>query len=71
MNVLGLPLEEALRRLAKQGVEPEIVYTAGFREKAEGTQRVIRITEDGRRLTVALFPDMVKTEDISGEEKEV
>ena len=65
MNVLGLPLEEALRRLAKQGVEPETVYTAGFRKKAEGTQRVIRITEDGRRLTVARFPDMVRMEEIS------
>ena len=60
MSLLGLPLEEALHRLNQQGIAPEIVHTAGFREAAEGTKRVIRISEDGRRLTVARFPDMVK-----------
>ena len=64
-NVLGLPLEEAERRLKGMGIAPEIVCTAGFREAAEGTLRVIRVSEDGRRLTVARFPDMVRTEEIS------
>ena len=63
INILGLPLEEALHRLKEQGTEPEIVHTAGFREAAEGALRVIRISEDGRRLTVARFPDAVKTEE--------
>ena len=58
-NVLGLPLEEALRRLSEEGISPEIEHTAGFREKAEGTLRVIRIRENGRRLTVARFPDFI------------
>ena len=40
--------------------DDEIIRTAGFREAADGTERVIRIQEDGRRLTVARFPDMVK-----------
>ena len=62
-NVLGLPLDEACRRLKEMGVEPEVIHTAGFREAAEGRQRVIRITEDGRRLTVARFPDAVRTEE--------
>ena len=60
MNALGLPLEEALRRMKEQGIEPEILHTAGFRETAEGTLRVIRISESGRRLTVARFPDFIR-----------
>ena len=67
MNLEGLPLADALERLRKQGIEPEIIRTAGFREAADGTERVIRIQEDGRRLTVARFPDMVKMEDTSSE----
>lgn len=66
-NLLGLPLHDAVCRLREQGVEPEIVRTAGFREAAEGTERVIRISEDGRRLTVARFPDMVKMEEKGNE----
>lgn len=60
MNLRGLPLESALAVLKEKGIEPEIIRTAGFREAADGTERVIRIQEDGRRLTVARFPDMVK-----------
>jgi len=59
-NGLGLPLDEALRRLKEEGIEPEILYTAGFRAHAEGTLRVIRIEENGRRLTVARFPDFIR-----------
>lgn len=66
MNLLGRTLADALERLRETGVEPEIIRTAGFREAADGTERVIRISEDGRRLTVARFPDRVKTEDVSG-----
>ena len=64
-KVLGLTLQDAERILKERGIEPEIVHTAGFREAAEGTLRVIRISEDGRRLTVARFPDMVRMEEIS------
>ena len=60
MNLRGLPLQRALELLREKGIEPEIIRTAGFREAAGGTERVIRIQEDGRRLTVARFPDMVK-----------
>ncbi len=60
MNLRGLPLENAVSVLREKGIEPEIIRTAGFREAADGTERVIRIQEDGRRLTVARFPDMVK-----------
>ena len=65
MNLEGRTLDDALSILREKGVEPEIIRTAGFREAADGTERVIRIQEDGRRLTVARFPDMVKM----GEEK--
>ena len=60
MNLEGRTLNDALSILREQGIEPEIIRTAGFREAADGTERVIRIQEDGRRLTVARFPDMVK-----------
>lgn len=60
MNLEGRTLNDALSILREKGVEPEIIRTAGFREAADGTERVIRIQEDGRRLTVARFPDMVK-----------
>lgn len=63
MNLRGLPLESALAVLKEKGIEPEIIRTAGFREAADGTERVIRIQEDGRRLTVARFPDQVKLEE--------
>ena len=63
MNLEGLPLEIALERLRRAGIEPEIIRTAGFREAADGTERVIRIQEDGRRLTVARFPDIIRLEE--------
>ena len=65
MNLRGLPLENAVSVLREKGIEPEIIRTAGFREAADGTERVIRIQEDGRRLTVARFPDVVKLDDSS------
>lgn len=62
IDVLGRTLSDAERLLKERGIEPEIVRTAGFRETADGTWRVIRASEDGRRLTVARFPDTVRTE---------
>ena len=67
MNLEGRTLRDALSILRAEGVEPEIIRTAGFREAADGTERVIRIQEDGRRLTVARFPDMVKLEENGNE----
>ena len=60
MNLEGRTLQDALKILREAGIEPEIFRTAGFREAADGTERVIRVQENGRRLTVARFPDMVK-----------
>ncbi len=59
-GLMGLPLDEALRRLREAGIEPEIVRVSGWREAIEGRERVIRVSEDGARLTVARFPDRVK-----------
>ena len=67
-EVLGRTLHDAEMRLREAGIVPEIIHTAGFREAAEGTLRVIRVSEDGRRLTVARFPDMVRMEEISIQE---
>lgn len=66
-NLLGRTLADAIDCLREHGIVPEIIRTAGFREAADGTERVIRISEDGRRLTVARFPDVVSLEDISKE----
>ncbi len=57
--LMGLPLEDALDRLHQRGIEPEIIRIAGWREAAEGSERVIRVNGDGTRLTVARFPDRV------------
>lgn len=58
-GLMGLPLEEALKRLEKKGIEPQIIRVAGWREAQKGRERVIRISEDGKILTVARFPDKV------------
>ena len=63
MNVLGLPLAEAMALLSREGLCPLVERTAGRREAAEGTERVVRISGDGRRLTVARFPDGIREEE--------
>lgn len=57
MNLLGLPLEEALRRLREAGIEPRVLYTAAPGGQAEGACRVVRVREEGRELTAARFAD--------------
>jgi hypothetical protein len=59
-GLMGLPLEEALVRLQKEGIEPEIIRVSGWREAVQGRERVIRVGEGGAKLTVARFPDRVK-----------
>ena len=59
-SLLGLTLEEALGRLRAAGVEPEVSYTRSPRREAAGTARVVRVMEEGKRLTAALFPDQLK-----------
>ena len=61
-SVLGLPLDEALARLRAQGVEPAVEFTENPRHPSEGTARVVRVAEDGRRLTCARFPDHIESE---------
>ena len=55
-SLLGLPLDEALALLAKEGVVPEVLYTSGRRVADGGMARIVRVEEGGRRLTCALFP---------------
>lgn len=55
-HLLGLPLEEALRRLQREGCEPVIVRTfSPGKEERPGTERVIRVRDN--ELTVGRFPD--------------
>ena len=53
--LLGLPLEEAARRLREQGTEPVVRYTCAPQGRPDGTLRVIRAR--GEELTVARFED--------------
>lgn len=56
-GLLGLPIEEAVRRLREAGLEPVVRETASPRGVPEGTLRVIRVRGEGRELTVARFDD--------------
>lgn len=56
MNVLGLPLEEALQRLRAQGVEPQVVRTSDGRSaRTGGTLRVVRVRPG--QVVVSAFLD--------------
>ena len=65
ISLLGLPLDEALARLRARGIEPEVAFTENPRHPSEGTPRVVRISEDGRRVICARFPDQAGAEDDS------
>ena len=58
-SLIGLPLEEALKRLRASGTEPEVQITAAprYREKRcdPSAMRVLRVSGDGKRLTAAPF----------------
>jgi len=62
-SLLGLPLDAALACLRARGVEPEVSYTENPRHPSEGEARVVRVAQDGRRLTCARFPNHVNSED--------
>ena len=58
-ELLGLPLETALARLAQEGVSPRVEKTLAPR-RAEDPRAVLRVvyaSDDGRRLTVSGFVD--------------
>ena len=56
-ELLGLPLETALFRLREMGIEPQITVTSApkRRESEAGGLRVVRISQDGTKLTAAWF----------------
>lgn len=56
-SLLGLPLEEAVRRLREAGVEPEVQYASAPQTRQGGTLRVIRVRGEGKELTAARFED--------------
>jgi len=57
LNVLGMPLEDALALCRAQGLpEPEVITTCAPRgQRSEGTLRVIRVREG--QWTVSAFMD--------------
>ncbi len=61
-DLLGEPLDDALEQLAARGLMDvrvtETVPPRGGHD--QGTLRVVRITDDGRELLAARFPDEVK-----------
>ena len=56
-ELLGLPLGDVIRILESRGIrDPEIVPIAGKHPPKAYDERVVRIREGGRELTVARFP---------------
>ena len=61
IRVLGLPLDEALDVLAQNGVTGVTAneYAAPRGGITRGTLRVIRVSDDSKKLTVCRFADDV------------
>lgn len=60
-DLLGLPLEEAVRRSRARGVEPAVVISRAPRRTEEvGVLRVVRVSEDGRVVTACAFIDTIR-----------
>lgn len=60
-KLLGLPLTEAIRRLDAIGIEPAVTISrAPRRPEGVGAFRVVRVQEEGRRLTVCAFVTEIK-----------
>jgi len=60
MDLLGMPLDKVVCELVARGVEaPSIIIISGRNPAQRGEDRVIRIRENGRELTVARFPTTV------------
>ncbi len=58
--LLGLPLEEAIRRLHAMGVEPAVVISSATRRpEGVGWLRVVRVRDGGRELTACYFLDRI------------
>lgn len=62
MSMLGLPLEEALGLLREKGIDNVSVTRTQGRKPSCGTERIVRISEDGRAIVTACFPDQIKNE---------
>ena len=57
INVLGIRLEDAIKRLRAQGITPQVTLTCAPRRMGEegGELRVIRQNEEGSKLVAAAF----------------
>lgn len=58
-QLLGLELDEALRRMADAGRAATVAYTAAPRASGAGEARVVRVTGD--TLVAARFPGAADT----------
>lgn len=55
-RLLGLRLEEAIRRLEAQGIRPAVTISRAPRHpEGRGALRVVRVRENGRELTACAF----------------
>lgn len=64
MHVLGLPLDEALQRLASQGVYPTVAISRAPRRPEEvGALRVVQVLDGGQRLVACAFVQDLKEAD--------
>ena len=64
-SVLGMPLDAALKELAKSGITDAAVKRcdAPRASASRGTLRIVAEKDGGRVLTVCLFPDDVTAND--------
>lgn len=61
VDLLGLALDDALRVLAGEGIEPQVTLTNAPRRAQEtrGMLRVVCASDDGTRLSAARFLDPI------------
>lgn len=64
VNVLGLPLDEAIQRLAAQGIQPKVTISRAPRRPEEvGALRVVQVRDGGAGLVACAFVQDLKEAD--------
>ena len=60
-ELLGLTLDQALEVCAREGIAPDVTYTAALRRPVEkGQYRVVRVKDAGRYLVCARVPELTE-----------
>ena len=57
--LLGTPIEEAMAVLRRDGFNPDIVYTTSPKGQRNGIFRVLKISDDGKKIVASAFLDPI------------